>query len=722
MTVAPENTSTSNNLAAWCPLAVADRSLEKSSFQSAAPYSAATDIRSDVAMAYNVNDTLPARIAGWKKEGYRTHVMTGAAWGEYEDYIDARFDGKTHAHEGQVDRFGDVIWHHPGVPYMVPTPSYIEYLKSRTRRAIDAGAEAIHLEEPEFWARAGYSEGFKEVWKTEYNEPWQRPDSSPDAFWRSSKLKYLLYQRTLKQVFAEAKSYGASKGRAIKCYVPTHSLINYAQWGIVSPESSLMHLDNCDGYIAQVWTGTARSPNIYRGVTKERTFESAYFEYSSMYSMVAPSGRTVYFLADPVEDVPTRTWDDYKENYERVVAASLLFPDVVHYEVMPWPDRVMTGKYPAGSYAPDAATTETTIPPSYASELMNVVNALHEMQPGPWKWQCGSDDIGLLVSDSMMFQQGHPWGAEVTFSEFFCVSMPLIKHGIPANSIIMEQLLETQTLSKVKVLVTSFEQQKPLRPEYNQALADWVTAGGVIVYVGDESNPFQSIREWWNEEGETSGTARGDLWKRLKIREGNDAKSHKVGKGGLIFINQNPRQVADDLNGHQTLLTAVSDAMKMTGYELTTTNRLLLERGDPHMPFVVGSVLDESVSSSSLTIPGTYVDLFTSGLALRKDPVFQPGEVFLLRKIIPGNFGLVAANVRVETVEDQANGATKVAVRGPTSIPHGLLCLHAAAKPKTVAIENAPNEKVSVEWVEAEKLLWLKFPYAAGGVNLVINP
>jgi hypothetical protein len=34
--------------------------------------------------------------------------------------------------------------------------------------------------------------------------------------------------------------------------VATHSLINYAQWQIVSPESSLLNV-GADEYIAQVW-------------------------------------------------------------------------------------------------------------------------------------------------------------------------------------------------------------------------------------------------------------------------------------------------------------------------------------------------------------------------------------------------------------------------------------------------------------------------------------
>ena len=37
---------------------------------------------------------------------------------------------------------------------------------------IDAGIDAIFMEEPEFWARAGYSESFKREWKNYYGFDW----------------------------------------------------------------------------------------------------------------------------------------------------------------------------------------------------------------------------------------------------------------------------------------------------------------------------------------------------------------------------------------------------------------------------------------------------------------------------------------------------------------------------------------------------------------------
>ena len=238
--------------------------LERTCFQTHSRWDGKIQLRSDVAVCYGIDATLPERIAQWKAQGYVVHLMTGVSWGQYQDYLYGRFDGVRHVDEAQKDRNGKVISHGGDVYYMSPGENYGKFLCQGVKRAMDAGAEAIHLEEPEFWVRGGYSEGFKREWKAHFGEDWIDPDSSPDAQYRSSQLKYFLYGRALKQVFDFVKSENARTGRKVKCYVPTHSLINYAHWQIVSPESSLIKV-GADGFIAQVWTGTARTPNVYRG-------------------------------------------------------------------------------------------------------------------------------------------------------------------------------------------------------------------------------------------------------------------------------------------------------------------------------------------------------------------------------------------------------------------------------------------------------------------------
>ncbi len=107
----------------------------------------------------------------------------------------------------------------------------------------------------------------------------------------------------MSQIIDFVQGYAKLSGRSIHCYVPTRPLLNYSHWRIVSPESSLVQV-GADGYIAQVWTGTSRTPNIYEGRRKERTFETAFLEYGAMQNLVRASGRRVWYLNDPVEDNP----------------------------------------------------------------------------------------------------------------------------------------------------------------------------------------------------------------------------------------------------------------------------------------------------------------------------------------------------------------------------------------------------------------------------------
>lgn len=94
------------------------------------------------------------------------------------------------------------------------------------------------MEEPEFWAAVSYSEAFKREWLNVYGEEWIPPHASHDAQYRASKLKAAMYYRALDRICSAMKEYAlATYGRTVRFYIPTHSLINYAQWRIVSPEA-----------------------------------------------------------------------------------------------------------------------------------------------------------------------------------------------------------------------------------------------------------------------------------------------------------------------------------------------------------------------------------------------------------------------------------------------------------------------------------------------------
>src|SRR3954452_985625 len=67
-------------------LANRPQSEERLSFQTQHPYRPRVHLNADVAMVYGIDKSLPERIKSWRDKGYTVHVMTGVAWGEYQDY------------------------------------------------------------------------------------------------------------------------------------------------------------------------------------------------------------------------------------------------------------------------------------------------------------------------------------------------------------------------------------------------------------------------------------------------------------------------------------------------------------------------------------------------------------------------------------------------------------------------------------------------------------
>ena len=116
--------------------------------------------------------------------------------------------------------------------------NYGKFLCRGVERALAAGAEAIHLEEPEFWVRSGYSEGFKREWRDFFRRTVASSGQLRERTMAGLKAKVFLLRRALQQVFDFVQDYNQRTGRQVRCYVPTHSLLNYAHWNIVSPNTA----------------------------------------------------------------------------------------------------------------------------------------------------------------------------------------------------------------------------------------------------------------------------------------------------------------------------------------------------------------------------------------------------------------------------------------------------------------------------------------------------
>jgi len=444
------------------------------SFQTGRGYSPIIDVGTDIVII--ANNSLK-RISSWKELGYKTYVMVGfRAW---KDYLDGKVDGKTHYDEVQTRADGSL---HMCVNtyYMVPTENRIRIFQDYFLKAVENGAEAICPEEPEFFTVTGYSEAFKREWEKFYGRPWAPPTDIQTAF-DADYLKGYLQYRLVTSIYKVIKE----KYPNIPRFLLAHSPVNYAMWGIIFPHNRTLKSGLVDAFLGQVWTGTSRSPVPYGGNWAERTFENAYLEYSSCYHLARDIVKEIWFLMDPVEDNPNRTMQDYKENYEKTLIASLFTPEVAKYEVMPWPERIY-GR----------------VPKEFETEIGAIVEALQDMHNQEKVENEGLlKDVATFTSDSMMYERGGPAGHSM--GGFYGLTLPLVMKGMLPQVLSLDRVDEAGYLRGFKVLLLSYDEMKPLEKVYNERLAEWVRKGGVLIFFGglDAQN---ALDLWWWKEGFTS--------------------------------------------------------------------------------------------------------------------------------------------------------------------------------------------------------------------------
>ena len=330
--------------------------------------------------------------------------------------------------------------------------------------------------------------------------------------------------------------------------VAIHSPLHYALAGIVCPHYAITSLPVVEDVVGQVWTGTARTPVRYAGLRQEYTFSLAYLEYSSLYHLLRGTGKRLWFLADPVEDDPNRTMADYKSHYEQTLAASLLFPDVDSYEVMPWPERIY-GRVPA----------------EYATEINTVAAALEDMhnQPAASGNAVSAANIGVLVSDSIQWQREPPDASDL--DGLTGMAMPLLQRGVPVQIVSLERAAEPGYLRPFKALLLSYDFQKPLSARVQAGLAQWVRDGGCLVFSGG-SDAYNALPEsWWRQAGLDG--PQFDLWSQLGINvQGKSSPIAAPGEDTSRYqtIAKSPAAV-HDLSNRRALTIDLTPFAQSTG-------------------------------------------------------------------------------------------------------------------------------------------------------------
>lgn len=724
---------------------------EKTSFQTSGPWKPSTDIRSDIAMVYGTSDrptmTFEQRAQSWRDHGYHVQFMTGIAWGSYQDYVMGKWDGKPHWDEAQMEQNGDTVLHGRNSPYYVPTENYLRYFKEKIiKRVIDAGINTIYLEEPEFWVRSGYSTAFKKEWKQYYGFDWRPQHLSAENMYLSNKLKYYLYYRALKECFSFAKKYGAENNRDIHCYVATHSLLNYALWEIVSPEASLASLPEVDGYIVQTWTGTAREPSYYNGIAKSRAFATAFLEYGCMRSMTMPTGRRLYFENDPVEDV-RRDWADYRKNYQTTFVAQLLYPDIDHYEVMPWPDRIFDGKY----YVSQTSDEKAPMPKSYSTQLLVMINSLNQIRTTQ-NQTSGTQGISVLMGNSLMFQRlpthdngkayedpyfsnfyetsgmFHRFATDTRLTDpelanFYGEALPFLMRGVPVSIVHIENLGYPKAFNDTKVLLMSYANMKPLSEKAHEDLVNWVRSGGIIVYSSRDQDPFQSVSEWWNKDDKHFDCPADDLFVKSGIGKNPKEGTYAVGQGKICIIRKDPKEYVLQNAGDTAFRKKVEALFQQkTGQAIQYKNSFYLERG----PYEIISVLKEGVSEKPFMVKGKLIDLFDPSLPVLHEKLIRPGEQAYLFNIEKAdaskNAQVLAAASRIIEEKLQSNQYSFIA-KGPENTLNIMRILLPRAPRKIQLTDQAghPLKTLQNLWDQDSQTCLLRFKNLQEGAKIMIK-
>lgn len=724
----------------------------KTGFQEIEPWSSEIDLQTDFVMVYGLNESLESRMQQYRERGYKVHLMLGCAWGNYKEYLCGRWDGKEHWDECQTDRNGNPILHGVDTPYMVPTRSFIQYLTEHLCTLIDKGITEIYMEEPEFWEAGGYSEAFKKEYLAYYGVDWEPPHTNINAKYRSSRLKAYLYGRLVRHLSRNIKEYGRKTGKEIHFYVATHSLVNYAQWKIMSPESRLLDVDEVDGFIAQVWTGTSGTGNVYEGHYKSRTFETAYLEYGIMQELVKGTDKEVWFLQDPVEDNPEHGWEEYEDKYKKTLTAALFWPDVDHYEVCPWPNRVFKGRYPRkvglaeGMIPTEDMEGAKNIPDTYATFLASMIQTLGDMTKGENETE--KDAVGVFLADSCMYQRTYPDHVEhhgqkinlsgmedwmnrlifqkeeerqlllsmekmeyaykecCAFPDWFGLTLPLLKYGLPIQPVYFDHMVRyDEYLRKYRYLILSYEFMKPESEEFHHKLVEWVKQGGTLFYIGKDFDPYNYLQEWWQKF--FCDTPAQHLFAEFGMDKEPANGCYRIGEGNVLVWNEVPALLSVNEAIADKYRNWIREGLKMGGYHWKMCNYLSVRRDS----YIVIASMQESDMGSVYTKEGLFVDLYEDKYPVVERVLVEPGQEKLLFDLekIKEDVRIIATAARIENMVCE-NGQLSIEAKAIDHIQVNMR-IRLPGKPEDLCAhtESGKNMELQSVWDEKSRTVLLSY-------------
>ncbi len=451
--------------------------------QAAHNYTAELDLPSDSVMLYIPSiQSIQKMHQSWSGKGRDLSAMIMAGRDGSNEYF-TLYPGREKK-DVHTNADGSLKLHSGIDYYMLPTRHYIQYKLDVVKAVCELNPTYLAIEEPEVFVYATYAEGFKEEWEDYYGTPWQDPLSSSEARYKASRLITHLWVSLYRQVH----DYLKENHPEIKLLVAAHDVLNYDHHQIVSCLSALTSAGVVDGIIGQTWSDCIYGAgSAYGGGYPKRLFERAWIEYAS-YADTVESGQELFTLSDAKADGEGWGWDVYENVWKLSVVTQLLQSDLRQYQTYIWPHRAFSEDTPA----------------EYRTQQLAVFSAMKDAANQAVDLYAGTEGISLAMSDTLTWQYGSQYmPIHNTQDGIHSLSLPLIELGIPLTVTNLDKVTSAQDLAGIRLLLLSYDIQKPLSEQTNRAIADWVREGGTVWYVGGHDAAEAISGEWWSDLGQT---------------------------------------------------------------------------------------------------------------------------------------------------------------------------------------------------------------------------
>ncbi|MFT4019123.1 MAG: hypothetical protein QM668_19320, partial [Agriterribacter sp.] len=259
--------------------------------------------------------------------------------------------------------------------------------------------------------------------------------------------------------------------------------------------------------------------------------------------------------------------------------------------------------------------------------------------------------------------------------------------------------------------------------DVHKYLADWVKSGGVLVYCGEDDDPYQKVMEWWNTNGNNYAAPADHLFKQLGIEAGTEDKSFAVGKGKVYVIRQNPKAFAMQAGTDAKYADIIKQAYESDAKagKFLVKNNFYLKRG----PYDIVAVMDEAVSNEPYTVTGPVIDLFDPKLPVLAKKVVAPGtQAFLynINRIENKKTPKVLASAS-RIYNESVNGRSySFTAKSPVNTINSMR-IYLPFAPKTTVVTNTKGEKTTVEnsWDKSSNTYYLSFDNDPDGISVSLS-